>query len=109
MASRDFKRELIDMIDRLLAGAWTVEEFRREYYDCWLDGVPRGVLSDDEEEFFLMYRSNSIGPRFRLRRTRSSTAGGRTKSLSTGSSAVESALGADSARREVLQWGASRL
>lgn len=33
MASRDFKMELIDMIDRLLAGAWTVEEFRREYYE----------------------------------------------------------------------------
>jgi hypothetical protein len=46
------ERELIDMIDRLLVGAWTVEEFRREYYDFWLDGVPRGVLSDDEEEFF---------------------------------------------------------
>ena len=28
------------MIDRLLAGTWTVDE------------VPRGVLSDDDEEFF---------------------------------------------------------
>jgi len=40
------------MIDRLLAGAWTVDEFSHAYYDFWLDEVPRGVLSDDDEEFF---------------------------------------------------------
>jgi hypothetical protein len=40
------------MIDRLLAGAWTVDEFRHAYYDFWVDEVPRGVLSDDDEEFF---------------------------------------------------------
>jgi hypothetical protein len=40
------------MIDRLVVGAWTVEEFRREYHDFWLDDVPRGLLSDEDEEFF---------------------------------------------------------
>ena len=40
------------MIDRLLAGIWSVEEFQRAYYDFWVEEVPRGILSDDEEEFF---------------------------------------------------------
>jgi hypothetical protein len=40
------------MINRLLAGAWTVDEFRRAYYDFWLEEVPHGILSDDEEEYF---------------------------------------------------------
>jgi hypothetical protein len=52
VSGRDFKRTLTDMIDRLLAGVWTVEEFRRAYYDFWVDEVPRGILSEDEEEFF---------------------------------------------------------
>ena len=46
------------MIDRLLAGAWTVDEFSHAYYDFWLDEVPRGVLSDDDEEFFSDVQEN---------------------------------------------------
>ena len=52
MPGRDYRQELVDMIDRLLVGTWTVQQFRRAYYDFWLEEVPRGVLSDDDEEFF---------------------------------------------------------
>ena len=52
MSERDYKQELTDMIEPLLAGAWTVDEFSHAHYDFWLDEVPRGVLSDDDEEFF---------------------------------------------------------
>lgn len=52
MKSRDYRRELIGMIDRLLCGDWSVDDFRRAYYFFWVNEVPSGLLSEDEEEFF---------------------------------------------------------
>jgi hypothetical protein len=49
VSGRDYRQGLTDMIDRLLAGAWTVDEFHHAYYEFWLDEVPRGVLSEDDE------------------------------------------------------------
>ncbi len=40
------------MIDRLLAGTWTVKESERAYYMFFIDEVPREALSEDEENFF---------------------------------------------------------
>jgi len=40
------------MIDRLLSGSWSVEDFRRAYYFFWLEQVPADVLSDEAEQFF---------------------------------------------------------
>jgi hypothetical protein len=50
--SRDYRLELTEMIDRLLAGTWTVEEFERAYYTFFLDEVPSEALSEDERDFF---------------------------------------------------------
>ena len=52
MSERDYKQILLDMIDRLVDGACTVDEFRTAYYWFWLDEVPRGELSEDDEEIF---------------------------------------------------------
>lgn len=53
---RNYKKELMDMIDRLLAGDWTVEQFDRAYYDFELEEVPRESLSEDEDDFFSTVR-----------------------------------------------------
>ncbi len=40
------------MVNNLVTGVWTVSEFRKNYYDFYLEEVPDEALSDDEAEFF---------------------------------------------------------
>ncbi len=40
------------MINNLLTGIWKVDEFRRNYYDFYLEVIPDDLLSDTESEFF---------------------------------------------------------
>ena len=48
----EYQRILAEMIDRLTSGEWSVEDFRRAYYDYWLEEVPTDLLSPEEETFF---------------------------------------------------------
>jgi len=48
----DYRSALLDRISKLLEGVWSVPEFRSNYYDFFVDGVPEYELSDAEEEFF---------------------------------------------------------
>lgn len=50
----DYRAHLLDMIEKLLAGEWSVEEFRKNYYDYYLEVVPDNALSD-EDRLFLGY------------------------------------------------------
>ena len=46
-----FKKNL-GMIDRLIGGEWSVDEFETAYYDYFVDTVPSSFLSDEDEDFF---------------------------------------------------------
>ena len=53
MSTREeYQRLLTEMIGRLVSGEWSVKDFRRAYYDFWLEQVPTGLLSSEEEDFF---------------------------------------------------------
>lgn len=52
MSEVDYRAVLLDMIRKLLTGSWSVPEFRANYYDFVIDGVPDYELSDIEETFF---------------------------------------------------------
>jgi hypothetical protein len=47
-----FKKNLLGMIDRLIGGEWSVDEFETAYYDYFVDTVPSSFLSDEDEDFF---------------------------------------------------------
>jgi hypothetical protein len=46
------KQHLIEMIQTLISGEWTVPQFRDHYYDFYLEKVPDGVLSEADWDFF---------------------------------------------------------
>jgi hypothetical protein len=46
------KHLLLEMINRLLSGEWTVPEFRDNYYNFFLEKIPDDALSEDDWEFF---------------------------------------------------------
>lgn len=48
----DHKKNLMNQIEHLLSGGWTVDEFRDKYYDYYLEGVPDDALSDSDSQFF---------------------------------------------------------
>jgi hypothetical protein len=51
MSTREeYQRTLTRMIDRLTSGECSVKDFRRAYYDFWLEEVPTGVMSPEEED-----------------------------------------------------------
>jgi len=52
MIKLDARKHLLHMIDQLLSGSWNVEEFRRNYYDFYLEDVPDDLLSDEDIDFF---------------------------------------------------------
>lgn len=48
----DWQDQLINRIDKLLDGTYSVDEFREHYYFFFLDDVPDEALNDEELEFF---------------------------------------------------------
>ena len=48
----NYKKMLIDMINKLLSGEWSVPKFRSKYYDFYLEEVPDEALSDKDASFF---------------------------------------------------------
>ena len=48
----DYKKNLLTKIERLLSGEWSVDKFRDEYYDYYLEEVPDDALSDSDSQFF---------------------------------------------------------
>jgi len=48
---REHRTELLDRVERLLSREYTVAEFRRRYYDFYLE-VPEEALTDSEHMFF---------------------------------------------------------
>lgn len=40
------------MVEHLIEGEWSVDQFRDEYYDYYLEEVPDDALSDEETELF---------------------------------------------------------
>jgi hypothetical protein len=47
-----YKEILVEMVNNLLSGKWSVEEFRNSYYDYFLEEVPEDFLCDKDYEFF---------------------------------------------------------
>ena len=52
MIEIDYPSALLDRINKVLSGVWSVPEFRSNYYDFFSDGVPEYELSDAEEDSF---------------------------------------------------------
>jgi len=48
----NYKKMLVEMIERLLSGEWSVTRFKSEYYDFYLEKVPDEALSDEDALFF---------------------------------------------------------
>jgi len=48
----NYRAELLGMIDRLVKGEWSVDQFRDAYYDFYLEQVPSDELSAEELDFF---------------------------------------------------------
>jgi hypothetical protein len=48
----DYKKELINKINKLLKKEITVPEFEDKYYLYFLDEIPDDALSDNDNEFF---------------------------------------------------------
>lgn len=48
----DYKKELLALIDQLLAGELTVPQFRDSYYDFYLEEVSDEALTTQDSEFF---------------------------------------------------------
>lgn len=48
----DYIKALMERIERLLRGEWSVPKFRAEYYDFYLEQVPDESLTDKDAEFF---------------------------------------------------------
>jgi hypothetical protein len=48
----DYKKQLLALVDQLLAGELTVPQFRVAYYDFYLDEVPDEALTIQDSEFF---------------------------------------------------------
>lgn len=47
-----YTKQMMAMVDNLLSGEWDVNEFRKNYYDYYLEDVPDGILTDKESDFF---------------------------------------------------------
>jgi hypothetical protein len=48
----DYRKELLALVDQLLAGELTVPQFRAFYYDFYLEEVPDEALTVQDSEFF---------------------------------------------------------
>lgn len=48
----NYKEALLSKIDRLINHELSVPEFRKEYYDFYLEQVPDQALSDQDAKFF---------------------------------------------------------
>ena len=52
MSMSEYVKPLLLMIENLLSGLWSVREFRKNYYDYYLEKVPDNQLSEKEIGFF---------------------------------------------------------
>ena len=48
----NYKEKLLWMIQNLLEGKWSVDEFEHKYCDYYIDGDPSFRMTELEEEFF---------------------------------------------------------
>lgn len=52
MTDEEHRATLITAIDALLGREISVPEFRRRFYDYYIDVMPESALTDSEHEFF---------------------------------------------------------
>ena len=48
----NYREQLLQKINNLINGSWTVPEFEKQYYMFYIDQVPDEGLTDKEREFF---------------------------------------------------------
>jgi hypothetical protein len=48
----DYRNELLNKINNLIEGRWDVPTFEKEYYNFYLEKVPKDSLTNIEHEFF---------------------------------------------------------
>ena len=52
MAAIDYKKILLDLIDKLISGEWSVTEFESVYYRYIVEVIPEGALNKEDLMFF---------------------------------------------------------
>ena len=58
MSSSDYLTILLDKVEHLVGGRWSVPEFEAQFYHYFLDEVPEDALSDRENEFISCLQEN---------------------------------------------------
>jgi len=54
----NYKKILLEKINNLINGTWSLPEFEKEYYQYFLEQVPDDGLSMIESEFFALVQEN---------------------------------------------------
>lgn len=48
----DYTSTLLDMVQRLVSGEWSVPQFQEMFYDFYIEDVPGDAMADRDDEFF---------------------------------------------------------
>lgn len=47
-----YRKKMLKMLQNLIDGTWSVNEFEKNYYPYFIDEIPDEYLSDEDLDFF---------------------------------------------------------